>query len=522
MKARYTNFRKSCRLLVLLAALSACQSAVAPTPTEPPTALPSETPLPVTPTAVQSPEPTATPTITPTASLTPEPTVTPTETTTPYPTIDPLPTISFAGDRLTRVTIDKQVVDGIGRVWLSFVNINDRPSVTLPVGTPAPASGLETVFLAAPTGGPAIKVVDLPASTDRRLYWSPNGAYLAYFLGEGGSPGLYLLDLKLGLSMRLFELADLNPRGILSEPVWSPDSTELSIALATAYDVDIYSVSVDGTQFRNMTESGGYDFWPAWSPDGQYLAFVSDRANCPTWAPNEPQSCYRPDLPPPDGGNLYVVEATSGAVRQLSDAWVNSAPHWISSTRLVFTSGKPGDLRAGSTLWWADLRGGPPHRLTDADPAGVLIVRDAWSADGKRVIYQEAESLTHIVARDDAGNEIARILDFNFPRYAFTAAWSPDGRRLVIGGHNSQCPYGMILTDDSFRIVVNAPPNPGVCDPTWSPDGRYIAFAGVTQSGNGTDGRLDVYIAEASGYGARNLTGRSGGQIRLLGWIGKP
>jgi Tol biopolymer transport system component len=80
----------------------------------------------------------------------------------------------------------------------------------------------------------------------------------------------------------------------------------------------------------------------------------------------------------------------------------------------------------------------------------------------------------------------------------------------------------MLLADDSFKILVNSAPNPGICDPAWSPDGRYIAFVGVTQSGNGTDGRLDVYIAEATGYGARNLTGRLGGQIRLLGWVGGP
>jgi Tol biopolymer transport system component len=519
MKAFHArSFSRCCQFVVIVAILAACQSAAVPTPTltESPTEIPTNTPRPV-----DSPTPTLTPSITPTATTSPTPSLTPTETTTPYPAVEPLPTVGFASDQYTRVAIDKQVVDGVGRIWLSYVNINDKPATVVP-GTPAPASGLQTVYLASPTGGPPLKVFDLPATTDRRLYWSPNGAYLAYFLASGSANGLYLLDLKLGISKRLFELTDLNPRGILSEPVWSPDSTELTIAMANAYDVDIYSLHVVEANFRNLTESGSFDFWPAWSPDGQYLAFVSDRAECPSWAPNEPNSCYRPDLPPPDGGNLYVVEITSGAVRQVSDTWVNGPPHWISSTRLAFTAGKRGDLTAGSTLWWADLRGGPPHRVTGGDAAGTQIVRDAWNEDGKRVVYQEAQSVTHIVLRDETGNEIARLTDLNFPRYAFSAAWSPDGKRLVIGGRNSQCPYGMLLTDDSLKILVNATPNPGVCDPVWSPDGRYIGFAGVTQSGSGTDGRFDVYIAEATGYGARNLTGRSGGQIRLLGWVGSP
>ncbi|MEP7285991.1 MAG: hypothetical protein ABI947_09505 [Chloroflexota bacterium] len=434
-----------------------------------------------------------------------------------YPTVEALPTVGLAGDKFTRVTISDAVLAGIGKTWLSFINVNDKPTTITP-GTPTPANQIETVYIAAPSGGTPIKVIDLPATTGQQVFWSPNGAYLAYFVPTGSGVGLYILDLKIGLSLRLFELEDLSPRGIPSLPTWSPDSAELTISLATDYDVDIYSINVDGTNFRNLTSTPAFDFWPTWSPDGQYLAFVSDRAQCPTWIPNEPGSCYRPDFPTPDGGNLYVMEAQSGQVRKLSDEWVTAPPHWISASRLSFTAGKRGDSTAGSALWWVDLRGGPAHRISDDTP-GLLITRDSWSADGRRVVYQEADAETRIVIRDDAGTEIARSTQLNFPRVAFAASWSPDGKRLVMGGRNAQCPYGMLLTDDTFKVIKTSSPNPGVCDPSWSPDGRYIAFNGVTQTASGTDGRFDVYLAEASGVGGRNLTGRLGGQIRLLGWV---
>ena len=51
-------------------------------------------------------------------------------------------------------------------------------------------------------------------------------------------------------------------------------------------------------------------------------------------------------------------------------------------------------------------------------------------------------------------------------------------------------------------------------------NGAQRITGGVTQSGSGTDGRFDVYVAQANGYGMRNLTGRAGGQIRLIGWVG--
>jgi Tol biopolymer transport system component len=505
--------------LAALVALSGCNLAA-------PTAVPTLTPTEL-PTLTQTSAPTVVPTLTPTATITPTDaptlpfTATPTASLTPYPTVPPASTVVFSGDKLSQVTIDKQVTSRIGDMWLAFININDRPTTVVP-GTPSAANEIETVYWASPFGGPSLKIIDLPATTDRRIYWSPDGAYMTYFLDSATNSGLYLVDLRVGVSLRLFALDDLSPRGILSEPVWSPDSTQLTIALPTAYDVDIFSIRPDGTGFRNLSQSGGFDFWPTWSPDGAYLAFVSDRAQCPTWVPNEPESCFKPDLPVPDGGNLYVLDIASATIRQLSDAWVNTPPHWISSTRISFTSGTSGDISAGSTLWWADLRGGPAHAVTQTDPNGLIVVRDSWSSDGRRVIYQEAQSGTQIVLRDQLGVEVARSTEFEFPRYTFSAAWSPDGNRVVLGGHNSQCPYGLILADETFKVLVNAPPTPGICDPIWSPDGQYIGFAGVIQSDSGSDGRLDVYIAAATGFGTRNISGRLGGQIRLLGWVGKP
>jgi Tol biopolymer transport system component len=215
---------------------------------------------------------------------------------------------------------------------------------------------------------------------------------------------------------------------------------------------------------------------------------------------------------------LYVMEAVSGQVRMLSDQWVTAPPRWISSSRLAFIGGERGNVDHGTVLWWADLRGGPTHNVSGNSP-GSLVTGDSWTADGSRVVYEEAALTTQIVIRDDAGNEITRSGDYNFPRVAFSASWSPDGKRLVLGGHNNQCPYGMLITDEALRVIVKSNATPSVCDPSWSPDGHYIAFNGVTQSDTASDGRSDVFVAEATGYGVRNLSGRLGGQIRLLGWI---
>jgi TolB protein len=42
-------------------------------------------------------------------------------------------------------------------------------------------------------------------------------------------------------------------------------------------DYEIYSIRVDGTDLRRLTRSQGIDAHPAWSPDGEWIAFASAR-----------------------------------------------------------------------------------------------------------------------------------------------------------------------------------------------------------------------------------------------------
>jgi Tol biopolymer transport system component len=315
---------------------------------------------------------------------------------------------------------------------------------------------------------------------------------------------------------------------VLSEPTWSPDGTQFTLALTTPYDVDIFSVGLDifgsGSGegiFTNISQSGGYDFFPRWSPDSKYVAFVSDRAFCPTWQPNAPGSCYTPDALPPDGGQLYLWERATGEVRRLAEEWLVAPPVWISATEIGFVAGRRGDPLAGTALYRVSLNGGAPQAVSPLS-ADTRILREAWSPDGARVIYQAAGPESAIILRSAEGQELARLDPrLSFPRFAFRAAWSPDGARIALGGSNGQCPFGVLVTNAQLQFIARAErPNPGVCNPQWSPDGRFIAYEGLL-GGTGTgDGRLDIYVANSSGFGARNLTGRLGGQVRLLGWIG--
>lgn len=515
-----TNRQPWLALVLLAAILAACNFAVS-TPTPEPT-------LTLTPSATytSSPEPTAT--ASPTSTSSPEPTLTPTETLTPTitPTVSatPVATAAFTNDQWTSVTVDPALAEGISSPWFAFINANERAS-TENLLTPVPSSDTETVYLLDPSTGDRIRIVDLPYSTGDRVYWSPDGLKMLYFMepsiASNGMQvgGLYLLNLRLGISLRVLDIAALSPRGIPEHrPVWSPDSSRFAIAMPTEYDVDIYVIAEDGSSFRNVTSNGSFDLWPAWSPDGGQLAFVSDRGTCSSWIPGEEDSCATIDATVPTSGRLFTVDVETGETRQVSEAAVGGPPAWVTNSQVAFSTGVVELLANESHVYLADVTSGTVRQISSADQA--MNLAPAWAPGATEVVYYEASDPGQVVLRDRQGNRLASLEDYTFPRYGFSAVWSPDGRYVAVGGHNGQCPYGLIVAGEDLQITYGPPQSPRVCDPSYSPDGRWLAFAGITYQAGVDDGRLDIYIGQPNGYSAQNRTGSLRGEIRLLGWIG--
>src|SRR5829696_3362371 len=58
--------------------------------------------------------------------------------------------------------------------------------------------------------------------------------------------------------------------------------TRITNQTGTDIEADIYTINVDGRGERRLTDTPGLDGFPSWSPDGQRLAFATDR-NCGNW-----------------------------------------------------------------------------------------------------------------------------------------------------------------------------------------------------------------------------------------------
>lgn len=207
----------------------------------------------------------------------------------------------------------------------------------------------------------SLATVQLNGIVNSALAWSPDGSQIAYTTSDdSGSQGVYMIDVEGSSPLRVTER-----RGNVFSPTWSPGG-QLAFAWSPVANTEIYIFSPQLVETMDshtpapsptrITDSYYTDTAPAWSPDGEWIAFVSDRAGT--------SDVY---LMRPDGDELHALTESSD---------LDTNPTWSpDSSRLAFVSNRDG----ARTLYIMQADGSNVHRLLDAISEDS---RPAWRPGG--------------------------------------------------------------------------------------------------------------------------------------------
>jgi Tol biopolymer transport system component len=385
-----------CFVIALILLLAAC---AAPSPT--PNAAPTDTSLPASPTASVAPSATLLPTVTQTA--TPIPTATPTLSPTPYPV-----------ERLAFVEMNNP--EGYDP-FIALINSD--------------GSGYEKLDF---TAG-YIHDSDRGAETGSYLAISPNGRYLAFNgynetaarCGEGAytcfapNAGVIVADLETRTIVTL-------TKAVSGGFSWSPDSAQLvfldRVELADEQGLfhsktNLFVLNIETGEKRQLLQNFSDDGEPAWSPDGQWIAFLRSVPDIPScWGE---ASCEN---------SLYIIHPDGSGLTRLVE---NVFHH--------YTSG----------------------------------IAPVWSPDGQWLaVMSKEESIFDrkpILVNVNTG-EVRRL---NFDAW-HTPRWFPDGNRLLLcnGEQDATDIYSLEWGENQPLNLSNHPSYD--CFPIASPSGNFVAF----------------------------------------------
>ena len=251
----------------------------------------------------------------------------------------------------------------------------------------------------------------------------------------------------------------------------------------TAYQYELFRVASDAGSAAQLTETGvsSFDSFPAWSPDGTRIAFLSSRA----W---EGRGAAKV--------GVYSVAADGTDVRRvLVRSVVHQTPRWSPDGRhlaVIRYAGAGPDYTQDLELHVVGWDGAEPRRLATQVVSGA-----SWSPDGKRLAFAQAdESVVGLYTIAIDGSDAQRITTIDGPNLARqsdelahewigTVAWSPDGSRILVVANDRS--VGFIVGTDGRRLAEVAIRRfglSGVRVAAWSPDGSRIALVGPARHGS--------------------------------------
>ncbi len=348
------------------------------------------------------------------------------------------------------------------------------------------------VYVVPVDGGRGRALVEHPAN-DVVLGWSPDGSTVLFASDRTGTLAAWLVPVEDGRAA--------GTPVLVKSDLWRANGLGFTSKGDFFYGIEVgsgevYVASIDVASGRVLTPPTaasqrflGSNSTPAWSPDGQYLAYVSRQG------------------PGPMGtGSVIVVRslATGDERTVTSDMSTFQGLRWSPDGRFLLTSGT--DKRSNSGIHVVDVQTGATRRIAETPSGGALMSPD-WLRDGTAIVYVERlwgpEGRDRIVSLEVESGRAAELGRWNMEEYwVWQVAASPNGDQIAFGRTDAKAVvpvlYVMPATGGPEREVVRLPARQYVpWDLNWTPDGSHLMY--VTRTPADPGGPRQVWAVSAAG-----------------------
>jgi Tol biopolymer transport system component/C-terminal processing protease CtpA/Prc len=457
-----------------------------------------------------------------------------------------------------------------GDIWevptaggIAHLLVTDAATEARPLYAP---DGKHLAFTSTRGGSTNIFLLDLASGAVTRLTWgeaneeldswSADGKWL-YFASAandpGGTPDIFRVSAEGGTP------TEVSREDYLAEfqAAASPDGTTVALAArgisfsqwwrnghSHIDETELWLKPLAGTgAYRKLLPGGAKQAWPMWKPDGASIVYMSDRSGAenlwemplvggqptqltrftdgrllfPTMAADGKTILFERDMAvwsydPATGQSAEVPITLRGAPATEGKRHIGLATF----TRLAVSPDgqKVAVIGHGEVFAASAKDGGAAQRITTSIGAEREVT---WSPDSRRIAYVSERGLDRRLAEYDVATDRETML--TGAGIATVPVYAPDGKSIAY-----------VLNDRELRLLTLAAPGKPATDrllftgalatdegdgprPTFSPDGRWVAFPVVDRRSF-----VNVHVVATVGGPARPVSFLGNGQMGRIAW----